>query len=70
MALVGTLKPQHRFLIAEHLTHIDQVDGAIARVDQDIAAHLQPAAEAVALLDPIPGMSQRAAEGILAPDRD
>jgi transposase len=66
MALVGTLKPHHRFLIAEHLTHIDQLDGAIARVDQEIEAHLQPEAEAVALLDTIPGISQRAAEGILA----
>jgi transposase len=65
-ALLGTLKPHHRFLIAEHLTHIDQVDGAIARADQEIEAHLRAEAEAVALLDTIPGMSQRAAEGILA----
>jgi transposase len=70
MALVGTLKPQQRFLIAEHLTPSDQVDGAIARVDQDSAAHRQPAAEALAVLDPIPGLSPRAAEGIRAPDRD
>jgi transposase len=65
-ALVGTLKPHHRFLLAEHLTHIDQLDGAIARADQEIEAHLHSDAEAVALLDTIPGISQRAAEGILA----
>jgi transposase len=65
-ALVGSLKPHHRFLIAEHLTHIDQVDEAIPRVDQEIEARLQAEAEAAALLDTIPGISQRAAEGILA----
>jgi transposase len=65
-ALLGTIKPHHRFLIAAHLTHIDQVDGAIARADQEIEAHLRAEAEAVALLDTIPGISQRAAEGILA----
>jgi transposase len=65
-ALVGTLKPHHRFLIAEHLTHIDQLDAAIARVGQEIEIHLLDETEAVALLDTIPGISQRAAEGILA----
>ncbi len=67
-ALVGTLKPHHRFLIAEHLAHVDQLDEAIARVDREIEAHLQAEAEAeaMAFLDPIPGISQRAAEGILA----
>jgi transposase len=65
-ALVGTLKPHHRFLIAEHLAQIDHLDEAIARVDQEIEAQLQTDAEAVARLDPIPGISQRAAEGILA----
>jgi transposase len=65
-ALVGTLKPHHRFLLAEHLTHIDQLDEAIARVNQEIEAHLQADAQAVALLDTIPGIGQRAAEGILA----
>jgi len=65
-ALVGTLKPHHRFLIAEHLAHIDHLDEAIARVSQEIAAQMQTDAEAVTLVDTIPGLSQRAAEGILA----
>jgi transposase len=65
-ALVGSLKPHHRFLIAEQLAHIDQVGEAIARVDREIEAHMETEAEAVALLDTIPGISQRAAEGILA----
>jgi transposase len=67
-ALVGTLKPHHRFLIAEHLAQIDHLDEAIARVDVEIEAQMQADTdtEAVALLDSIPGISQRAAEGILA----
>ncbi len=65
-ALVGTLKPHHRFLIAEHLAQIDHLDEAIARVDGEIEAQMQVDTEAVALLDSIPGISQRAAEGILA----
>jgi transposase len=65
-ALVGTLKPHHRFLLAEHLAHVDQLDEAIARVDREIEVHLQADAEVVARLDTIPGIRQRAAEGILA----
>jgi transposase len=65
-ALVGTLKPHHRFLLAEHLARIDQLDEAIARVDREIEAHMQADAAAVELLDTIPGISQRAAEGLLA----
>jgi transposase len=65
-ALVGTLKPHHRFLSAEHLAHSDQLDEAIARVSQEIAAHLQADAEALAHLDTLPGVSLRAAEGLLA----
>ena len=65
-ALVGALKPHHRFLLTEHLAHIDQLDEAIARVGREIEAQLQADGAAVALLDTIPGMSQRAAEGILA----
>jgi transposase len=104
-ALVGTLQPHHRFLIAEHLTHIDLLDEAVGRVSQEIEQRmsnketcvpepvsseeeLEPASspdemrknepvlaeregdltweEAVALLDTIPGINQRAAEDILA----
>jgi transposase len=35
-ALVGTLKPHHRFLLTEHLNHIDELDEAMVRVDQEI----------------------------------
>jgi hypothetical protein len=41
-ALVGVLKPHHRFLLAEHLSLIDTLDEAIARVSQEIALRLDP----------------------------
>jgi transposase len=85
-ALVGTLKPHHRFLLTEHLAHIDTLDEAIVRVGAEIAVHMRPLeqaeqsetcaddavpqtltwAQAIVLLCSIPGISQRAAEGILA----
>lgn len=104
-ALVGTVKPHHRFMLGEQLVLIDTLDEAIERVSQEIALRLDPPPdpqegepqaqaepnreaeaaqadasesapelkkpglswkEAVAFLDSIPGINQRAAEGILA----
>jgi transposase len=45
-ALVGVLKPHHRFLLAEHLSLIDTLDEAIARVSQEIAQRLDPPPDA------------------------
>jgi transposase len=41
-ALVGVLKPHHRFLLTEHLSLIDTLDEAITRVSQEIAQRLDP----------------------------
>lgn len=102
-ALVGTVKPHHRFMLGEQLVLIDTLDEAIERVSQEIALRLDPPPdpqegepqdqaepnqqaaqadasepapklkkpglswkEAVVFLDSIPGINQRAAEGILA----
>ena len=104
-ALVGTIKPHHRFLLTEHLDHIHRLDQSIERVGAEIEARMGPdeppepekdsgkqpqdeqpeteptasdepsepatkaplsLAQAVVLLCSIPGISQRAAEGILA----
>jgi transposase len=105
-ALVGTVKPHHRFMLTEELVLIDTLDEAIERVSREIELRLDPPPdpnrgpendsgqvkedqtaspeadpargdlvsdiqglswkEAVALLDTIPGINQRAAEGILA----
>jgi transposase len=88
-ALVGSLKAHHRFLLSEHLAHMDSLEEAIRRVSQEIEQRMQRLAQAdqhesveadadqppqaplswaqaVTLLTTIPGISQRAAEGVLA----
>ncbi len=41
-ALVGTLQAHNRFLMQEHLDHIDRLDEAIGRVTREIGARLPP----------------------------
>ncbi|MDQ2903805.1 MAG: IS110 family transposase [Chloroflexota bacterium] len=91
-ALVGTLKPHHRFMLTEHLALIDTLDEAITRATHEIEIRMGPHDpetggpgetqkeepqepkelpplnwdEAVRLLDSIPGINPRAAQGILA----
>jgi transposase len=65
-ALQGYCTPHHSFLLTEYLSQIDDLDDAIARVSTMIAQHLEAEQEAVALLDTIPGVSQRTAEILLA----
>jgi transposase len=65
-ALQGYCTPHHSFLLTEYLSQIDYLDDAIARVSTMIAQDLEAEQEAVALLDTIPGVSQRTAEVLLA----
>jgi transposase len=65
-ALQGYFTPHHSFLLTEYLSQIDYLDEAIARVSTMIAQHLETEQEAMALLDTIPGVSQRTAEILLA----
>jgi len=39
-ALVGRVRPHHRFLIAQHLAHLDFLDEQVALFDARISAHL------------------------------
>lgn len=41
-ALVGTMQAHHRFLLQEHLGHIDRLDQAIGRVTREIGVRLTP----------------------------
>jgi len=65
-ALVGCIGPHQRFLVAEHLAHIDFLEAAIDRVSAEIAERLRPCAEAVARLDTIPGIGPYLAEALIA----
>jgi transposase len=67
-ALRGRVTRHHRFLLGLHLGHIDAIDQAIDRIDQEVEASLQPFCAAIDLLKTIPGVSQLAAESIIADD--
>jgi transposase len=65
-ALQGYFTSHHSFLVTEYLSQIDYFDEAIDRVSALIGQHLEAEQEAIALLDTIPGVSQRTAEILLA----
>ena len=60
------MRDHHRFLLTEHLSHLDYLDEAIKRFGQEVAQRLSPFEEDVALLDTIPGVNQRVGEILLA----
>lgn len=65
-ALTGHLHPHHCVLITEHLTHIDSLDQAIARLSSEIAERLAPYEDILLRLETIPGIKRRLAETLLA----
>lgn len=65
-ALAGRLRPVHGVLLTQLLGHIDYLDEAIARLHDEIDTALAPFAEAVDLLQTIPGVSAVAAATIVA----
>jgi transposase len=65
-ALTGRLKPHHRFLISEHLVHIETLEEAIERVSHEIAERMRPFEQLLKRLETIIGIKRRLAEVILA----
>jgi transposase len=65
-ALRGRVTRHHRFLLALHLGHIDAIEAAIDKIDQEVESGLEPFRTAVELLTTIPGVSELAAQGIVA----
>ncbi len=65
-ALVGGVGPHQRFLLAQQLAHLDNLDELIERVTAEIRDRLRPFAAAVERLDSIPGVGLRTAETLLA----
>lgn len=64
----GRLRPSHRFLLAQHLEHMDYLEEAIAQVEAEIEARIGPfdANGELELLDTIPGVNRRIAQIIVA----
>jgi transposase len=65
-ALDGRVTEHHRFLIAHHLSLIEELERHIAAFDARIEKLLAPLRDAVAQLITIPGVSQVSAQVILA----
>jgi transposase len=65
-ALQGQIGPHQRFLLAQQLAHIEQLEATIAAVSAEIAERLRPVAAEQARLETIPGVGQRTAQVLLA----
>lgn len=65
-ALRGRVTRHHRFLLKLHLDHIDALDAAIAAIDGEVNANVEPFRAAIELLNSIPGFSQLAAQVVVA----
>lgn len=65
-ALEGRMSSHQRFLLAQQLRHIDDLDATIAGLSREIEARQRPFAEAAARLMTVPGIGQRTAQLILA----
>jgi transposase len=65
-ALSGRVRPHHRFLLRAILDHIDVLSHTIARVEGEITQRLHPYADAMRLLQTIPGINKTVAAAIIA----
>jgi transposase len=65
-ALRGRVTPHHRFLLKLHLDQIDALATAIARIDAEVSANVEPFRLAIELLKAIPGFSPLAAQVVIA----
>lgn len=65
-ALRGRVTKHHRFLLQLHLKQIDALDQAVAAIDQEVDANVEPFRTAIGLLTTIPGISDLSARVIVA----
>ncbi|WP_019909933.1 IS110 family transposase [Paenibacillus sp. HW567] len=66
LALEGSLGPHQLLMLEKQLGHIDQLNGLITELDEEIERRMAPFAEDLKLVDTIPGVGKRTAEQILA----
>lgn len=65
-ALRGRVRSHHRFMLAQHLSHIDFLDEAMAQLDQEIEEQMRPFSAVLTKWDTLPGIDRRLAEIIVA----
>jgi transposase len=65
-ALRGLVGSHQRLLLAEQLSHLEDLEGRIARLSDEIGRRLGPFDRALDALDQIPGIGRRTAEDLVA----
>jgi transposase len=65
-ALRGVVGSHQRLLITEQLSHIEDLDGRISRLSDEIGKRMGPFVPALETVDEIPGVGLRTAEDVLA----
>jgi transposase len=65
-ALRGRVTDHHRIMLRLHLDHLDAIDVAITRIDQEVDANVEPFRTAVQILSTIPGVKELSARGVIA----
>jgi transposase len=65
-ALLGRVRPHHRFLIEQHLKTIEQLEETITAFDGRIEAALEPFRDAIERLKEVPGLSETSVQILLA----
>jgi transposase len=65
-ALQGVMSQTQRWLLREQLQKVESLDEAVVRLDSKIAELCLPFAQALSVLDQIPGINQRIAQIIVA----
>ena len=65
-ALTGQFGHHQRFMLAEQLAHIDDLDDRVSRLDAEIEERMHPFSEVMQRLDVIPGVGTRTSEVMIA----
>lgn len=65
-ALQGRIRDHHRFMLAQHLSHIDFLEEAIERLDDQIEEQMRPFEASLQCWDSRPGINRRIAEILVA----
>jgi transposase len=65
-ALTGRVREHHRFLLAQHLRTIEQLEESVAAFDARIVKLLEPFRDMIERLKEVPGLGSTAAEIVIA----
>jgi transposase len=65
-ALRGLVGSHQRLVLSEQLSHLEDLEGRIARLSEEIARRLGPFDRSLQALDQIPGIGRRTAEDLVA----